>query len=157
MSNPDIQFFPASGTWVKPPGAVRVDIVLQGAGDGTFPPFAEFTAAHLGRRVNPNGIVASNGEFGDIRVSSWDAGDVDDTVRIEVGKGGRPGGRDGYALIVTHLADPPLPSVPVHDRILHAHPRDTPDDGEPHEHLHGGPGHLGFEHSHPHSHVPGEQ
>ncbi|HMG61658.1 MAG TPA: hypothetical protein VK599_01805 [Streptosporangiaceae bacterium] len=28
-----------------------------------------------------------------------------DTVEVEVGKGGRPGGRDGYALVVTHLAD----------------------------------------------------
>lgn len=27
------------------------------------------------------------------------------TVKVTVGKGGRPGGRDGYALIVTHLAD----------------------------------------------------
>lgn len=27
-----------------------------------------------------------------------------DTLEVEVGKGGRPGGRDGYALIVTHLS-----------------------------------------------------
>jgi hypothetical protein len=26
-------------------------------------------------------------------------------VSVTVGKGGRPGGRDGYVLVVTHLAD----------------------------------------------------
>lgn len=30
---PDIRYFPGSGTWVKPEGAVRVDIVLKG-GEG---------------------------------------------------------------------------------------------------------------------------
>ena len=97
---------------MKPAGAVRVDVVLQGAGGGYSLPFttagqsaydAQFTRAHLGRRVNRNGILASNGEAGEIRVSSWAADDLDDMVEVTIGRGGRPGGRDGYALIITHL------------------------------------------------------
>jgi hypothetical protein len=160
--NPDIKYFGESGTWVKPAGAVRVDIVLQG---GQAAPLAGvrmpivgppggFTTAHLGNRVNVNGIVCSNGNPGDTQVSSWNADEIEDTVEVEVGNGGRPGGRDGYALIVTHLASPPLPSTPPHDLILHAHP--DPGDDEPHVHLHTGPGHGGIEHTHPHRHAAGE-
>jgi len=83
MSKPDIQYFAEDGTWVKPPGAVRVDVVLQGAGSGA------------------SGIVS--GESGEISVRSIPAGGLADLVPVEIGKGGRPGGRDGYALIVTHL------------------------------------------------------
>jgi len=109
MSSPDIQFFPASGTWAKPAGAVRVDIVLQGAGGNGGGPYAHVgaaTSAYLGRLMNPNGYAVSNGEPGEIRVSSFDATDLPETVMVTVGKGGRPGGRDGYALVVTHLAAP---------------------------------------------------
>lgn len=135
---PDIQFFGTSGTWVKPPLAVRVDIVLKGGEAGAVPV--------LGVNV---------GQAGELLAQSYAASDLPDRVEVEVGKGGRPGGRDGYALIVTHLADPPLPSVPQHDLMLHAHSHEH-DDGEPHEHLHGGPGHMGIEHSHPHRHAPAQ-
>jgi hypothetical protein len=105
MSNPEIKYFAESGTWVKPERAVRVDIVLKGGDAGGNVSDEAFTRASLGRRVNPNGIRCSNGEPGDITVSSWDATDLDDTVEVRVGRGGRPGGRDGYALIITHLAE----------------------------------------------------
>lgn len=48
-------------------------------------------------------------------------------------------------------------TVPGHDLMLHAHSHDYPDSTEPHEHLHGGPGHMGLEHIHPHRHAPREQ
>jgi hypothetical protein len=101
---PDIQYFAEDGTWVKPAGATRVDIVLQG-GQGGQSAGAVFTYASLGRRVNMNGIRCPNGQPGDTRVSSWNADELDDTVEVTVGKGGRPGGYDGYALIITHLQE----------------------------------------------------
>jgi len=83
---PDIQFFAESGTWSKPAGAVRVDIVLQGGGGGAIPV--------VGTKI---------GAPGELMASSLDAADLPETVEVRIGKGGRPGGRDGYALIVTHL------------------------------------------------------
>lgn len=89
MSNPDIQYFASSGTWVKPAGAVAVDMVACAAGAGAS--------------LAADGSVTA-GEGGELTVRRIPADDLPGELHVEIGKGGRPGGRDGYALIVTHLA-----------------------------------------------------
>ena len=89
MGGPDIQYFGRSGTWVKPAGAVRADVILQGGGGG---------AAFRGQ------AALQPGKDGMITVSSIPADELPAEVTVTVGHGGRPGGRDGYALIITHLS-----------------------------------------------------
>lgn len=94
---PDLQYFSEDGTWVKPPGAVRCDIVLQAAGGGWM---SSIIADGL-----QGGVHVRGGEDGEIKVQSFPAARLPDLVAVTIGKGGRPGGRDGYALIITHLED----------------------------------------------------
>jgi hypothetical protein len=114
MSKPDIQYFSASDVWVKPERAVRVDVVLQGAGGGrataagggegggaTFIDHERIPAAWATAETTAKS--PHDGSPGILGIVSFDAADLPETVAVEVGKGGRPGGRDGYALIVTHL------------------------------------------------------
>ena len=84
MSNPDIQYFGRDGTWVRPERSAAVDVLVQAGGAG---------ASSTGQR----------GEDGGVAVKRFYAPDIPPTVDIEIGRGGRPGGRDGYVLVVTHL------------------------------------------------------
>jgi hypothetical protein len=89
MSDMDVQEFRESGTWHKPPRAIQVDALIVAAGGGGSP----------GR----------DGENGEVLRKSWPAGELPDTMEVEIGKGGRGrgGGRDGadgYAEFITHLA-----------------------------------------------------
>lgn len=99
MDTPDIQYFARSRTWYKPPRAVRADIILQGAGGG-----GSMTAAVIASR-GENVVHAGGGQDGEITVRSIPASQLPDEVPVTVGTGGEPGGRDGYACIITHLGD----------------------------------------------------
>jgi hypothetical protein len=89
MGKPEIQYFDRDGTWVKPSGAVRVDIVLQAGGGGAV------------TGVGP--VCVGRGPDGALTVHAIPADELPGLVEVLIGRGGSPGGRDGYALIITHL------------------------------------------------------
>ena len=80
---PDIQYFGADGTWIRPERAAAIDVLVQAGGGGAAP-----------------GV---NGADGELAVKRFYAPEIPPTMDIQIGKGGRPGGRDGYVLVVTHL------------------------------------------------------
>lgn len=86
MSELDVQVFPDSGIWRKPPRAVRIDMVLQGSDGGS-------------------GSDGHPGSAGEVTTCSFPADEWSDTVTVTVGKGGLRSGADGYAIIVTELED----------------------------------------------------
>jgi hypothetical protein len=96
VSRPDIQYFAEDGTWVKPAGAERVDVMLQAGGGG---------AAHVMGDGLQGGVHVRGGRDGEIKVQSISASQLPDLMSVMIGRGGRIGGRDGYALIVTHLEE----------------------------------------------------
>jgi hypothetical protein len=119
MSEPDIQYFGRDGTWVKPAGAACLTVVLKGGGstidaDGTdngyegggtsfsfFPSGGGGGAGIAAAPSRPNRVDDGELVAREFPADAWPA-----QVSVEVGKGGRPGGQDGYALIVTHLREP---------------------------------------------------
>jgi hypothetical protein len=88
---PDIRYFAEDGAWVKPSGAVRVDIVLQAGGGGAV--------------TGAGPVCAGRGPDGALTVHAIPADELPGLVEVRAGRGGSPGGRDGYALIVTHLTE----------------------------------------------------
>jgi hypothetical protein len=94
VSQPDIQYFAETGTWLKPPGAVNVYVLLC-AGSG-------------GLAVGYGDSRYMIGVEGELTCRRFTASELPAEVGIAVGYGG------GFALIVTHLpGDPPPPPVPL--------------------------------------------
>ncbi len=88
MSKPDLQYFDADGTWVKPGGAHRVTVVLVGGDGGSH--FTDYTRS--------GGVAATGFSAGPAETGAWSfsPGIVADLVSVEIGDG-------GWALVITHL------------------------------------------------------
>jgi hypothetical protein len=74
---------------------------MTGAGGGGGTGGA--VVAEVGTQAAERGWAGSSGAEGELVTLSYAADVLPDEVPIQVGKGGRPGGRDGYALIFTHV------------------------------------------------------
>lgn len=88
-----MQFFRESGTWHRPEGAVRVEVMAKG-GDA-------------GSSVGPDGKIIP-GQEGEVVITMLTAEEAGESAPIEIGKGGAggghaPGGTDGYMVVVTYF------------------------------------------------------
>ena len=92
MTEPDMQYFSSSGTWVKPPGASTTDVVLRANGGGE----ATVTADDMQGPVYVRG-----GRYGQVMVLAIPASLLPAEATITITPG-ELGGQAGYALFVTH-------------------------------------------------------
>jgi hypothetical protein len=90
MTKPDVQRLDQSGTWVKPPGAVRVDVALKG-GDGAPVQPRDGTVA-----ITVENIVGANGA--ELVTRSYAADELPEEAFVTIGQPG------GYAVFTTYLA-----------------------------------------------------
>jgi hypothetical protein len=95
--NIDFQFFATSGTWRKPPGATRTDVVVKGAGGGGG--------------IGEDGTIVPGSE-GEIVVERFSSDELPEIAQIRIGEGGvgatmgdvkAPDGQPGYAVVITYL------------------------------------------------------
>ena len=82
VSKPDIRYFDSDGIWVRPERATAIDVLVQAGGGGGY---------------------GARGKDGQMSVERIYAPDIPPTMAVTIGRGGRPGGRDGYVLVVTHI------------------------------------------------------
>lgn len=94
---PNIQFFRESGTWHRPEGTVRVEVMIKG-GDG-------------GGSVDEAGRIIP-GQEGELVIRQLTADEVGETAQIKIGEAGRggsrgnikaPDGNVGYAVVVAYF------------------------------------------------------
>jgi hypothetical protein len=113
MSNLDVQLFREDGTWIKPPGAVTVDVILAGTDAGGYQ-----TGHGVAASGKSSDLLFRRGEISAVVLR---ADELPDQMPVTVGAAGRGTGgsgsspglltfsrsappRDGLAVIITHLA-----------------------------------------------------
>jgi hypothetical protein len=89
----DIRVYESDGLWAKPPGAVDVEVIARGGDGGS-------TDTYWGHEV-----TSTPGAKGVVTAVSLTAAELPDELHVTVGKGGRPDGRDGYVVIITHCEE----------------------------------------------------
>lgn len=104
----DVQHFTEDGTWVKPPGAVRVEVTLKGGDGGASTAYVRggrYGGATGGTDVAVAGHVRAPwldkpGTEGATVTRSFAADDLPALMPVTVGQPG------GFASVITHLREP---------------------------------------------------